>query len=330
MDQTPPAASAPIHIARLGTFTSNEGASVTFTAADFAAVAAAYDPAVDQAPIVVGHPALDDPAYGWVASLAVEGDRLVAQPEHVEPAFAELVRERRFKNVSASFYPPDHPANPKPGGWYLKHVGFLGAHKPAIKGLKPAQFADPAGAVTVNFSADDGAAPTTVKEDPMSDVNFAEREEVLATRERELQQREAGLAQREEADRKKAAEARHAANVSFAEAKVAEAKLAPAGKVLVIGLLDQLDAAKPVSFGEAGEMAPADALRKLLDGASPLIDLGERGAKPAGETSYTSFAAPPGYEADPAQAELYARAKKIQADKPDLDWMECVQRAQAG
>lgn len=312
---------------------------MTFTAADFAAVAAAYDPALDAAPIVVGHPALDDPAYGWVASLAVEDDRLVALPKDVEPTFAEIVRAGRFKPVSASFYPPEHPANPKPGGWYLKHVGFLGAHKPAIKGLRPAQFADPAGAVTINFSADPGAAdlaapggvsPTTEEDTPMPENNLAQRETALEARERELQEREAGLARREEADRKKAAEARHAANVSFAEGLVQDAKLAPTGRGLVIGLLDQLDAAKPVSFGEAGEMVPADALRKLFDGASPLIDLGEHGAKPKGEASYTSFAAPAGYEADPAQADLYARAKRIQADKPDLAWMDCVQLAQAG
>ncbi|OYW21050.1 MAG: hypothetical protein B7Z43_11640, partial [Sphingomonas sp. 12-62-6] len=38
--------------------------------ADLAATAAAYDPAKFEAPIVVGHPALDAPAYGWVRGLA--------------------------------------------------------------------------------------------------------------------------------------------------------------------------------------------------------------------------------------------------------------------
>jgi len=66
MDQnTPPT----IRIARIGTFTSNEGIAVSFGAAELEAAAAAYDPQADPAPLVVGHPRLDDPAYGWVSGL---------------------------------------------------------------------------------------------------------------------------------------------------------------------------------------------------------------------------------------------------------------------
>ena len=56
--------------------------------------------------------------------------------------FAELVRKGRYKKVSASFYPPNHPSNPQPENWYLRHVGFLGAHPPAVKGLAAINFAD--------------------------------------------------------------------------------------------------------------------------------------------------------------------------------------------
>jgi hypothetical protein len=58
----------------------------------------------------------------------------------VDAAFAELVQAGRFKKISASFYTPDAPANPKPGVYYLRHVGFLGAQPPSIKGLKDASF----------------------------------------------------------------------------------------------------------------------------------------------------------------------------------------------
>ncbi len=47
----------------------------------------------------------------------------------------------RYKKVSASFYQPDSPNNPVPTGvFYLRHVGFLGAQPPAIKGLKDIAF----------------------------------------------------------------------------------------------------------------------------------------------------------------------------------------------
>jgi hypothetical protein len=131
-----------IEIFRAGTHQAVNGKSFTLSTADLASCAAAYDPGLHEAPLVVGHPKLDDPAYGWVKGLAIEGDRLVAKPDQVDAAFSDLVQSGRFKHRSASFYPPEHPSNPTPGKWYLKHVGFLGATPPAVKGLKPVQFAE--------------------------------------------------------------------------------------------------------------------------------------------------------------------------------------------
>lgn len=314
MQQTPPT----IRLARAGKFTSNEGVEVSFTEAMMAQIAEAYDPAADPAPLVVGHPRLDDPAYGWVDSLAVEGGELVARPgADIEPAFAEMVRTRRFPKVSARFYPPDNPANPKPGSWYLKHIGFLGAHAPGIKGLGTVQFSegDDQGVATFDFS--------TTKDDQMSkEASFAERESALEERERLLNERET-------AAKVAAEEARHAGNVSFAEGLVTDLKLAPAGKALLVGVLDHLEAAAVVSFGEAGEMAPAAALKKLLDGAAPLISLGEHGKAVKDQKTYVSFAAPEGYEVDPARADLHARAKAIQQDNPSIAWIDAVKRAEA-
>lgn len=130
-----------IEIFRPGKHTAMSGETIGFTEAELRASAQAYDPALHEAPIVVGHPSHDHPAYGWVKSLNY-GESLEAEPDQVEPQFAELVEAGRFKKVSASFYRPDSPANPKPGVYYLRHVGFLGAQPPAIKGLKQIEFAD--------------------------------------------------------------------------------------------------------------------------------------------------------------------------------------------
>lgn len=112
-----------------------------FSAADLAASAAAYDPAKHEAPIVVGHPTVDAPAYGWVKALAYADAALEARPDQVDPAFAEMVSAGRFKKISASFYAPDAPGNPVPGVYYLRHVGFLGATAPSVKGLRNPSFA---------------------------------------------------------------------------------------------------------------------------------------------------------------------------------------------
>ncbi len=143
----------PFEIFRSGTHTSNEGAALTYGEADLAAIAAAYDPAHYQAPICVGHPKTDAPAYGWIDGLSVKGDRLVASPGDVDAEFADLVRAKRYKAISAAFFTPQAPNNPTPGKWHLRHVAFLGGASPAVKGLKPVEFAGGGeGVVTVEFA----------------------------------------------------------------------------------------------------------------------------------------------------------------------------------
>lgn len=133
----------PFQIFRPGRHTSSNGTSLSFSEDDLRAAVAAYDPAVHEAPIVVGHPKDNGPAYGWVKALSFDEEgALVAEPAQVEESFAEMVKAGRFKKRSASFYTPDSPSNPKPGAFYLRHVGFLGAQAPAVKGLKDVAFAD--------------------------------------------------------------------------------------------------------------------------------------------------------------------------------------------
>ncbi|MCQ8182220.1 hypothetical protein NP603_13945 [Methylomonas sp. SURF-1] len=144
--------SKPIHIFKAGKHTAMSGATLAFSESDLQATARAYDPALHEAPLVVGHPQHDAPAYGWVKSLAYAESGLHADPDQVDAQFAELVDAGRYKKISAAFYPPESPSNPVPGVYYLRHVGFLGAQPPAIKGLKQAEFADADDCVTIEFS----------------------------------------------------------------------------------------------------------------------------------------------------------------------------------
>lgn len=266
------ATSKPIRIFRPGTFTSVEGVEVSFGAAELQAIADGYDAAGNPAPLVIGHPKMDDPAYGWVSGLAVEDGMLVAHPDRVEPSFAEIVREGRYAKVSAQFYPPDHPHNPKPGVHYLKHVGFLGAHAPGVKGLGTVSLADGDAGPLLTLDFDPKAQEKPMPDpDKKTELSFAERQA-------DLEAREAAVKAREDTASKAAREARHADHVSFAETMISGAKLAPAGKQLLIGVLDELgDRSDVISFGEtdADKMTPVAALKKLLGGAKPLVSLGE-------------------------------------------------------
>lgn len=117
------------------------GQALAFSESDLQATVAAYDPAKHEAPLVVGHPTHDMPAYGWVQRLQCAEAGLLAVPQQVNPEFAEMVQAGAFKKISASFYAPTAPGNPVPGVYYLRHVGFLGAQAPAIKGLATPQLA---------------------------------------------------------------------------------------------------------------------------------------------------------------------------------------------
>lgn len=131
-----------LQIFKPGKHTDVKGIVIDFTEDMLRDCAAAYDPARHEAPLVVGHPKTDDPAYGWAKSLTYADGALAVDPDQVDPQFAEMVNAGRFKKISASFYLPDAPNNPSPGKLYLRHVGFLGAQPPAVKGLKSASFAD--------------------------------------------------------------------------------------------------------------------------------------------------------------------------------------------
>lgn len=293
-----------IRLFRPGTFTSAEGREVSFTAADLAAVASGYDKASDPAPLVVGHPSSDDPAYGWVDSLSFADGFLTALPERVAPAFAEAVRQGSYAKVSAQFYPPEDPNNPKPGAWYLKHIGFLGAHPAAVKGLGIVSMGEEGGdkalvsiALEVPEKGATGSSETgsvrpfsfheqqilqpqkevdmtgTPKDKTKGDADEgvaeaakleAAKQVSFAERETALKAREDAIAAKETAATKAAKDAQHADNVSFAEGQIKALTLAPAAKDIVVGLLDGLDATAKVSFGEGTGEITANAAFRKL------------------------------------------------------------------
>jgi hypothetical protein len=140
-----------IEIFRTGQHTSSNGVTLTFTEADLRAAVDAYDPSLHEAPVVAGHPKDNAPALGWVRSLRFDSGKMQAGTEFTSQSFVEQLRRKEYKKRSASFYPPSSPSNPQPGVYYLRHVGFLGAAPPSVKGLKDVEFGDADDCITVEF-----------------------------------------------------------------------------------------------------------------------------------------------------------------------------------
>lgn len=99
---------------------------------------ARFNTAEHEPPVVIGHPADNAPAYGWVQALRKtikDGSAVLeAKLGQVVPEFADLVLRGMFKKRSAAFYPDGT----------LRHVGFLGAAPPAVKGLADIGFREDA------------------------------------------------------------------------------------------------------------------------------------------------------------------------------------------
>ncbi|HHR4769131.1 TPA: peptidase [Salmonella enterica] len=357
-----------IHIFRAGTHTDMHGRRINFSDADLNEIAQNYNPALHEAPVVVGHPRTDAPSYAWVSAIKKDSDGLKAAPRDIDPQFAELVKSRRYSKVSASFYCPDSPGNPTPGKYYLRHVGFLGAQPPAIKGLKQVSFAEdeegivefadwslqataslfsrlrdfiisqfglekadsvvpdylidglrdeatratttevaPAFSDPVGVPADKVIQPTPEHQAPTPPEETTVDKELQVKLEQENADLKRQLDERNKAETMRLTTERHNANVAFADSLVSDARLAPAGKGLVVAVLDALGGGEsPVSFSENGSEQPlVDAFKAQLAKSRPLLDFGEVavGDKVNHAAIPAEFA-----EADPSRLELHTKA----------------------
>ncbi len=142
--QTNAAASRKVEVFRPGTFRAMNGHNYSFSEADVANMASGYDAEKAPAPVVVGHPKHDDPAFGWAKGFEInEAGTLVAELGELAPEFVSAVEEGRYRKVSMKFFPPEAPNNPNPGNYYPRHIGFLGGAAPAVSGLDPGGAACP-------------------------------------------------------------------------------------------------------------------------------------------------------------------------------------------
>ncbi len=118
---------------RTGTHTAMNGTVVSVDGAELDRRITLYNEQTShEAPLVIGHPSINGPAFGWVEKLEREGDMAYAETRDEQPEFVDLVKRGLYKKVSASFYPDG----------LLRHVGFLGATPPAVKGLPAVQFGE--------------------------------------------------------------------------------------------------------------------------------------------------------------------------------------------
>lgn len=122
-----------IPILRVGRYKDASGRNVDITPQVLKEIQESYQSG--SAPLVKGHPNADAPSMGWIEKLKIQGNELLASFSEVSETFKEEVAQGLFKNISASFFFPLSDSNPQKGKYCLRHVGALGAARPAIPNL---------------------------------------------------------------------------------------------------------------------------------------------------------------------------------------------------
>lgn len=144
----------PFKIFKSGTHTDSVGNQITFTSQMLQDSINSYNSGDWKAPLVIGHPTDTAPAYGWIEKLSLNNDEVIVDNvDKLNQDFAELMQNGAYRNRSVSWYAPDHPSNPTPGVWQIRHLGLLGATPPALKGLGDVSFKDKEG-IIVNYQED--------------------------------------------------------------------------------------------------------------------------------------------------------------------------------
>ncbi len=142
------------------------GAKGKFTGEHLAAMVRNFKSGVWTPPAVIGHPETDAPAHGWARDMRINAaGKLEAQFEKVSTQLEEHARSGRFPNRSVAIY-----LDPKGSGPVVRHIGFLGAAPPEVKGLAPIQFSLDGDFVAVDFSN----SPEGEKEDEVDPKQMQE------------------------------------------------------------------------------------------------------------------------------------------------------------
>jgi hypothetical protein len=115
-----------------GWHTDSRGNKREWTKDDLDRIVTSFDPSFHEPPLVIGHPSDNAPAFGWIDGIKRVGNDLFVRYRDVAAEFKEWTDKKLFKKKSIAVYPDGS----------LRHVGYLGAMPPAIKGLPDFAFQD--------------------------------------------------------------------------------------------------------------------------------------------------------------------------------------------
>lgn len=232
------------------------------------------------------------PTLGWVERVWREGNKLFADIANVPDALLDLIRQKRFHNVSVEVFTPGQVEfNGKKLGHVLSAIAILGTEMPAVKdlaGLAAAlfatQFASPVAEKPVTFTSERNETAMFTQEQVDSLIAAAvsritaeltaKFQEIGAAQVTELAVVRARAESAEAAVAKQATDFAQAQAVATIEAAIKDGKLMPAQKDMAMAFMTSMTG--PIKFG--GTEKPASVLfSEFIGGLGKQVDLKEKG-----------------------------------------------------
>ena len=207
----------------VGTHTDKNGRQKTWTYKDLDEITANLKKNPD-VPLVIGHPTGTAPAWGWVEELQRVGGSLYGKFKQVQPEFKEWVRKGLYKTRSIAVDKNN----------VLKHIAFLGATAPAVKGMKSFCF---------NESEDDFYLYFSEEKEESEDIAMNEAEVQIQEKDAEIKHL------KEELKKEKDAKKEHEFS-EFCEEQIREGHILPAQKEMIKNLLQACEESAIQSFSE--------------------------------------------------------------------------------
>ena len=239
-------------IFKTGKHTSANGVTKEWTESDLDKIVANFNEKNLSVPIVIGHPKTNSPAYGWIEDVKREGSKLLAKPKQVAQEFKEWVNKGLYKNRSISLYPD----------LTLRHVGFLGATAPAIKGLEEFQFEE--NSDFEEYTLEVAQEPPKRNDSDESELNRLKEEnqnfnEQLTSKDEKIKELEQKLNTQEKEKRAMQYE-------QFASELIDGGNITPAQKSFVVDFMEICNTTNEYEFSEGDEKNVLNRFKDFLKG----------------------------------------------------------------
>lgn len=266
-----------VEILKVGTWTDSRGRTRTFTEEDLERIVKKYNEQTDhEAPLVIGHPKDNSPAYGWVERLEKRGQSIYAIIKPTVQEFVDWVRQGLYKKVSISLYEDD----------LLRHVGFLGGMPPAVKGLAPIELSEAQEEYEMENFFSEEQSKNNYSEVDMEDTRIKELEKQVMELQKELsdyaereRQKDELIAKLKQEIESLQQEKRRAEHEAFCESLIHEGKIAPAQRSVLIELMEALDKHGEWEFSDTGKNPLLKKFQEFLKSLPKVVEFQEVATK---------------------------------------------------